>query len=70
MKTMITFAEKIRNMAEEKKRRGRPASGVTTIDVHYKMALDLYNALPDSIKRNTYINDAVRAKMKKDGYIK
>ncbi len=56
-------------MIEEKKRRGRPSTGVTTVDVHYKMALDLYNALPSDIKRNTYINDAVRAQMKKDGLI-
>ena len=30
---------------------------------------DLYNAFPKSINRNAYINDAVRAKMKEDGYI-
>jgi hypothetical protein len=29
----------------------------------------LLNALPSDIKRNTYINDAVRVKMKEDGYI-
>lgn len=57
-------------MAEEKKRRGRPSTGVNTVDVHYKMASDLFNAMPSDIKRNTYINDAVRAKMKEDGYIK
>ena len=56
-------------MAEEKKRRGRPATGVKTIDVHYKMAIDLYEALPSETKRNTYINEAVRLKMKMDGYI-
>lgn len=53
----------------EKKQRGRPATGVTTVDIHYKMSLDLFNALPKDIKRNTYINDAVRAAMVKDGYI-
>ena len=56
-------------MAEEKKRRGRPSTGVNTVDIHYKMSSDLFNALPSDIKRNTYINDAVRAKMKKDGYL-
>ena len=56
-------------MEEEKKMRGRPATGVNTVDVHYKMASDLFNALPSTVKRNTYINDAVREKMKKDGYI-
>ena len=54
---------------EEKKRRGRPSTGVTTVDIHYKMSSDLFNALPSDVKRNTYINDAVRAKMKEDGYI-
>ena len=45
-------------MEEEKKLRGRPATGVNTVDVHYKMASDLFNALPPTVKRNTYINDA------------
>ena len=31
---------------------------------------DLYDAFPKSINRNAYINDAVRAKMKEDGYLK
>jgi hypothetical protein len=66
---MVIFAENSLVMAEEKKKRGRPASGVTTVDIHYKMAYDLFFALPDDIKRNTYINDAVREKMKKDGFI-
>ena len=56
-------------MEEEKKLRGRPATGVNTVDVHDKMASDLFNALPPTVKRNTYINDAVREKMTKDGYI-
>jgi ribosomal protein L15 len=29
----------------------------------------LYDAFPKSINRNAYINEAVREKMKKDGYI-
>ncbi len=56
-------------MAEEKKRRGRPASGVNTVDIHYKMAKELYDALPSDLKRNTYINDAVKEKMLRDGYL-
>lgn len=55
---------------EEKKRRGRPSTGVNTTDVHYKMAKDLFDALPKSINRNAYINDAVREKMIQHGYIK
>lgn len=55
-------------MTEDKKKRGRPA-GVNTVDIHYKMSRELYDALPISIKRNTYINDAVREKMERDGYL-
>ncbi len=55
-------------MAEEKRKPGRPA-GVKTVDIHYKMSKELHDALPKEIKRNTYINDAVREKMIKDGYI-
>ena len=56
-------------MAEEKKKRGRPASGVNTVDIHYKMSKELFDALPKDIKRNTYINDAVRLKMILDGFL-
>ena len=56
-------------MAEEKKKRGRPATGVKTVDIHYKMTRELYDALPLDKKRNTYINDAVREKMLRDGYL-
>ena len=56
-------------MAEEKKKRGRPASGVNTVDIHYKMSKELFDALPKDIKRNTYINDAVREKMLRDGFL-
>ena len=56
-------------MAEEKKKRGRPASGVKTVDIHYKMSKELYDALPKKVKRNTYINEAVREKMLRDEYI-
>ena len=56
-------------MAEDKKKRGRPASGVNTVDIHYKMSKELFDALPKDIKRNTYINDAVKQKMLLDGYL-
>ena len=59
----------ILGMAEEKKKRGRPASGVNTVDIHYKMSKELFDALPKDIKRNTYINDAVRLKMILDGFL-
>ena len=54
-------------MAEDKKKRGRAASGVKTVDIHYKMSKELFDALPKEIKRNTYINQAVREKMLADG---
>lgn len=67
---MIIFAPKSNIMAEEKKHRGRPSTGINTVEIHYKMVSDLFSALLSDIKRNTYINDAVRAKMKEDVYIK
>lgn len=66
---MCNFAPKNGNMEENKRKRGRPATGRTTVDVHYKMSADLYNALPKSEPRNTYINNAVRAAMVRDGYL-
>lgn len=66
---MINFAQKSDDMAEEKKKPGRPASGVKTVDIHYKMSRELYDSLPLEVKRNTYINNAVREKMQRDGYL-
>lgn len=68
---MPIFVPEIANtcMAEDKKKRGRPSTGVKTVDIHYKMSRVLYDALPLEIKRNTYINDAVRDKMIRDGYL-
>ena len=70
MKITITFVATniIIGMAEEKKKPGRPA-GVNTVDIHYKMSKELFDALPKTIKRNTYINDAVRKMMINDGYL-
>jgi hypothetical protein len=55
-------------MEEEKKKRGRP-SGVNTVDIHYKMSRELFDALPKEVRRNTYINNAVRERMLRDGYL-
>ncbi len=52
----------------EKKKRGRP-SGVKTVDIHYKMSKELYDAMPKGENRNKYINEAVKEKMVSDGYI-
>ncbi len=48
---------------------GRPRGAVATKPVGYKMDLELYNHLPYYINRNKYVNEAVREKMKQDGYI-
>lgn len=58
-------------MEEEKKGRGRP-KGENSHSINYKMALDLFKALElvkGQFNRNQYINDALRERMKKDGYI-
>ncbi len=52
----------------EKKKKGRPL-GIKTVDIHYKMKKELYDALPSGENRNKYINDAVKEKMESDGYI-
>lgn len=50
---------------------GRKARGATTHQMALKLDNDLYEALSSaSLNKNRYINDAVRDKMKKDGYIK
>ena len=64
-------------MEEIKKQRGgkregagRKAVGVSTHPMPLKLDNDLYSILSNSnINRNRYINDAVRAKMKEDGYL-
>lgn len=49
---------------------GRKAHGATTHAMALKLDNDLYEALGRaSQNKNRYINDAVRAKMKEDGYI-
>ena len=58
-------------MEEEKRHRGRP-KGENSHSINYKMALDLWKALEKvkgQFNRNQYINDALRDKMKMDGYI-
>lgn len=71
----ITFAKNIANMDEEKKgwggkrpHAGRP-KGVDTTLISVKLETELVEALPSDLNRSKYINDAVRERMKKDGYI-
>ena len=64
-------------MEEIKKQRGgyregagRKAVGVSTTAMSLKLDNDLYEVLSKtSQNKNRYINDAVRAQMKKDGYL-
>lgn len=64
-------------MEEQKKQRGgkrvgagRKAVGLSTHAMALKLDNDLYEVLAQSgINKNRYINDAVRSKMIKDGYI-
>lgn len=65
-------------MEEVKKQRGgyregagRKAVGISTHPMALKLDNDLYEVLSANkeLKKNRYINDAVREKMKKDGLI-
>ena len=71
----ITFAKNTAKMDEEKKswggkrpRAGRP-KGVDTKLISVKLETVLVESLPSDLNRSKYINDAVRERMKKDGYI-
>lgn len=71
----ITFAKNTANMDEEKKswggkrpRAGRP-KGVDTKLISVKLETVLVESLPSDLNRSKYINDAVRERMKRDGYI-
>ena len=64
-------------MEETKKTRGgkregagRKAVGISTHAMALKLDNDLFKLLSDAgVNKNRYINDAVREKMAKDGYI-
>ena len=57
-----------KNWGGKREGAGRP-KGVETTLISVKLETVLVDALPSDINRSKYINDAVRAKMKKDGYI-
>lgn len=64
-------------MAEEKKQRGgkregagRKAVGISTHPMALKLDNDLYDVLSKiNLNKNRYINEAVRERMKREGYI-
>ena len=71
--------EEKRNWGGKREGSGRKAKKVESTTVSIKLNNDLLEAFPMLIKkedklvkfnRSEYINDAVREKMKKDGYIK
>ena len=74
---LLIFAPKFEIMEELKKQRGgkregagRKAVGLSTHPMALKLDNDLFEILnQSSVNKNRYINDAVRAKMKKDGLI-
>ena len=74
---IFIFAPNIDNMAEKfkfthggkREGAGRPSDPNKKKQLSLKLDKDLSDALPKSLNRNAYINDAVRAKMKEDGYI-
>lgn len=61
------MAEK-KNWGGKREGAGRP-KGVETTLISVKLETVLVNALPSDINRSKYINDAVKIKMKEDGYI-
>lgn len=60
--------EKKSNRGGRRENAGRPKR-VESKKVLLYLEMDLYEALPKSVNRNAYINNTLRARMKKDGYI-
>lgn len=73
----ISLQKNTENMEEIKKQRGgkregagRKAVGISTHPMALKLDNDLYNTLSAiKINKNRFINDAVREKMVREGYI-
>ena len=60
--------EEIKGWGGKRPRAGRP-KGVDTTLISVKLETELVEALPSDLNRSKYINEAVRERMKKDGYI-
>ena len=52
-----------------KRRKVGVAKGVDTTLISVKLETVLVESLPSDLNRSKYINDAVKDRMKKDGYI-
>ena len=57
------------NRGGRRENAGRKKRDIEVKPILLNLELALFEALPKGLNRNAYINDAVRAKMKKDGYI-
>ena len=60
--------EKKKSWGGKRPRAGRP-KGVDTTLISVKLETVLVKSLPSDLNRSKYINDAVKDRMKKDGYI-
>ncbi len=61
--------EKVENRGGKRENAGRKKRDKEVKSILLNLEKTLFEALPKSINRNAYINDAVRKKMKEDGYI-
>lgn len=61
--------EKVGNRGGKRENAGRKKRDKEVKPILLNLEKTLFEALPKSINRNAYINDAVREKMKEDGYI-
>lgn len=61
--------EKIENRGGKRENAGRKKRDKEVKPILLNLEATLYKALPKSLNRNAYINDAVREKMQKDGFI-
>lgn len=61
--------DKVENRGGKRENAGRKKRDKEVKPILLNLEKTLFEKLPKSINRNAYINDAVRAKMKEDGYI-
>jgi len=61
--------EKVEKRGGKRENAGRKKREVEVKPILLNLELSLFENLPKSLNRNEYINNAVRAKMKEDGYI-
>ena len=61
--------EKVENRGGKRENAGRKKRDKEVKPILLNLEMTLFEALPKLLNRNAYINEAVREKMKKDGYI-